>query len=855
MDARADAEGVPPSGWWCGPVVAYEYGTLAELLERSFQRFRDWKAVEAADGEGLTYGELEKVSREIASSLRRQYALRSGDRVGVRLPRSVSAITAVVACVRSGWCYVPIESSFPEERATVIAEDAGLKVVLSTEVFAGLLGAQSGAGSGEAPARPTAKAPAYAIYTSGTTGVPKGVVVGNRAAALFIQGLTELFALSPFDRVLQFASLSFDVSVLEVFVALSNGACLVLAGDRERADPAALSDFCHRHRVTVAEIPPALLDRLDPEKFEHLRLLSLGGEKFSMKPVRRWLRPGRRVVNGYGPTEATVMMTAWDCDETTPDDPAIGRPMPNALACVLDDAGMPCRIGEVGELHIGGPILADGYLGRAELTRDKFVTRLGPEGEPVRVYRSGDRVRWTSDGLLEILGRVDEQVQLNGHRVEPGEVECALLRIPAVRQTKVVKADRPGGPMLVAYCVCQPGAAIDVATVRTHLARRLPPYMIPAEVILLDALPLGANGKVDVQRLPAPGSDARATGLNENLAGLLDQVLRRHFGFQPIADDLSLVEAGADSLTLIAVVVQVEEAIGSQIDASAFFSRPTRGKLAELAMQAVEQRDRTEGLLQYLESYLRTLWLQPISTTGKRRLIVFLHCAGGSAHAFDQLGPVFAEQCDVVSVCLPGHDGRRGETAWTSIERLAERIREEVTSLDYPEVYLVGHSMGGLLAYEVARGMDARRLGGLMVVSSRSPDNPPRLRVSDAPDDRTFLMALSAFGGLTRDDFDRLDPDFVAVMRADCMASEGYEAVADPRARLSAPVYVLTGEKDSHREISHAWQAFASNRFVERTADCGHFPMTEAPEAFLALVKEMLAGETAAGAMSKSESE
>jgi medium-chain acyl-[acyl-carrier-protein] hydrolase len=249
-------------------------------------------------------------------------------------------------------------------------------------------------------------------------------------------------------------------------------------------------------------------------------------------------------------------------------------------------------------------------------------------------------------------------------------------------------------------------------------------------------------------------------------------------------------------------------------------------------------------LLRYLDGYLRGLWLHQVSVTGKRQLVVFFHCAGGSAHAFDRFGPALADRCDAVSVCLPGHDARRGERPWASLQRLAERVREEVAALDYPETYLVGHSMGGLLAYEVARGMEVSRLGGLMVVSSRSPDRPPRLRVSDAREDRDFLEALSAFGGLTRHDIDWLDPAAVAAMRADCVASESYEARPGPEARLTAPVYVLTGERDPHRDAPDAWRRFAAGRFVERLADCGHFPTTEATDVFLALLRDMLAGGT-----------
>ncbi len=373
----------------------------------------------------------------------------------------------------------------------------------------------------------------YVIYTSGTTGKPKGVEIEHRSAAHLVRVEGKLFGVEPQDRVYQGFSLAFDASVEEVWLAFFAGATLV-AGTRETArSGAALSRKLAGARVTVLSCVPTLLAMMD-EDVPTVRLLILGGETCPPDLIKRWWRPGRRVFNTYGPTEATVIAT---CAECHPDEPVtIGQPIPNYLACILDERLRPVPAGTAGELCLGGPGLARGYLGRPELTRERFIYLEAsgrqqaagsgnesadypsprPSPHPMgrggaaastaqRFYRTGDLARWTPEGKLEFLGRIDTQVKVRGFRVELAEIEAVLLECAGVQAAAVaLREDGPALQQLVAYIVPQPGAVFDAQTIRATLRERLPAYMIPALLERVRQLPTLSSGKVDRTRLPAP---------------------------------------------------------------------------------------------------------------------------------------------------------------------------------------------------------------------------------------------------------------------------------------------------------------------------------------------------------------
>ncbi len=474
----------------------------------------------------MSYGELERQSNQLARFLRSR-GVRRGDCVGLWLPRSIDALRALLGILKAGAAYVPLDPEYPAERVDFILSDCQARALVTTSDLAIKVGAfrgqmaaldrqqseiaaQSGEPLGRAETGATPEDLCYVIYTSGTTGQPKGVEIAHRSACHLVRAEGKLFQVQSSDCVYQGFSLAFDASVEEVWLAFFAGAVLVVGTQEMVRSGPALSRKLADAGVTVLSCVPTLLAMMD-EDVPTVRLLILGGEACPPDLVKRWWRPGRRVFNTYGPTEATVIAT---CAECRPDEPiTIGQPVPNYLACVLNEQLRPVPPGIAGELCLGGIGLARGYLGRPELTHEKFISIEVPAlhnqtnlCSAQRFYRTGDLVRWTPDSTkLEFLGRIDTQVKIRGFRVELGEIESVLLKCPGVQAAAVaLREDVPGVRQLVAYLVPKRATRFDAKAVRSRLHTHLPAYMIPALLETLPQLPTLASGKVDRKSLPAP---------------------------------------------------------------------------------------------------------------------------------------------------------------------------------------------------------------------------------------------------------------------------------------------------------------------------------------------------------------
>ncbi|MGP4092626.1 non-ribosomal peptide synthetase, partial [Streptomyces sp. KR55] len=449
--------------------------------------------------EALTYGELEARANRLARHLA-SLGVGRESRVGLCLPRGVDMVVALLAVWKAGGAYVPLDPEYPGERLAYMVSDSGASVVLTTAATAGEVPAGVEVvlleETPEAPAGPlnTVVDPsqlAYVIYTSGSTGRPKGVAVAHGGVANLAEVMRPVLGVEPGTTALQFASFSFDAAVLDVAVTLGAGGALAIATSEERTEPSALAEMIRTAGVQVASVVPSLLGVLDPADVPGVENWVLGAERLSAGLAARW-RAQARVWNTYGPTEATVISTATLLEEgISPEGapPAIGSPIGNTRTFVLDDFLRPVPPGVTGELYVSGAGLARGYNNRPDLTAERFVACPFVEGG--RMYRSGDLARWTSDGLLEFAGRADEQVKIRGFRVEPGEVEAVLAGHPDVAQAAVVvREDRPGDKRLVAYVVPAEAEDFDIPGLRQFAGARLPEYMVPSAVMVLDALPL-----------------------------------------------------------------------------------------------------------------------------------------------------------------------------------------------------------------------------------------------------------------------------------------------------------------------------------------------------------------------------
>ncbi|MFP2934471.1 amino acid adenylation domain-containing protein, partial [Pyxidicoccus sp. 3LG] len=434
-------------------------------------------------------------------------------------------------------------------------------------------------------------AAAYVIYTSGSTGRPKGVMVAHRGVLSLARHMIRTTGARAGQRVLQFASFSFDASVHEVTMALLSGATLVLASREELMPGQPLVETLRSQAIDSAQMPPSVLAVLPAEGLERLTTLQTGGEACPAEVVTKWA-PGRRFINAYGPTEATVIATHQTCAPNGLK-PPLGKALSNTRLYVLDAHLRPVPVGVAGELFIGGVGLARGYLGRPELTAERFIPDAFGTEPGARLYRTGDRVRWLADGTLDYLGRTDFQVKLRGFRIEPGEVEAILAQHPAVRQALVlVREDAPGDKRLVAY-VTGHGSTPDTATLRDFLKQRLPDYMVPGAYVALDTFPLTPNGKVDRRALPAPEVassaatyEAPATATEEQLAALWAEVLR----VEKVGRHDDFFALGGHSLLATQVVARVRKAFEVELPLRALFEAPTVAALAPRIESAGRER-------------------------------------------------------------------------------------------------------------------------------------------------------------------------------------------------------------------------------------------------------------------------
>ncbi|MFD1542539.1 non-ribosomal peptide synthetase [Nonomuraea guangzhouensis] len=579
---------------WCGTGTGPEGRTVTELFAEQAAARPEADAV-VCGGRTVGYGELEERANRLARLLAARGA--GPERyVAVALPRSIDMVVAVLAVLKAGAAYLPLDLDQPADRIAAMIDDTRPVLAVATRESARALppglplvepddpALARLPGSAPAPAaRP--ENPAYVIYTSGSTGRPKAVVVTHEGVHDMVRIQRERMGAGPGARVLQFASLSFDGAFWELVLALLSGGTLVVATDAERPPGTPLAGLIARERVTHVTLPPTAIATLPEDGVPKGAVLVVAGETCPPELVRAW-SPGRRMFNGYGPTETMVGATLSEPLTPADADPGpvpIGRPFPSIRTYVLDERLRPAPIGVPGELYLGGTRLARGYLNRQGLTGARFVA--DPYGPPgARMYRTGDRARWLADGRLEHAGRTDDQVKLRGFRIELGEVEAALAEQPTVvAAAAAVKEDANGTRRLVAYLVPADGGA-DPAELREVLRRRLPEHMVPTAFVLLPALPLTHSGKVDRQALPIP-TGARHSG-EEYVAPrtpaerALAAVWARVLGVERVGVHDNFFDLGGDSILGLQVVAGARAA-GLALTPRQMFLRQTVADLAD----------------------------------------------------------------------------------------------------------------------------------------------------------------------------------------------------------------------------------------------------------------------------------
>jgi amino acid adenylation domain-containing protein len=562
------------------------------------------------EGHQVSYRELNRRANQLGNYLQK-IGVGPEVLVGLYLERSVEMVVALMGVLKAGGGYLPLDSAYPLERIAFMLEDAGVGVALTRRKFEERLPAYWGQtvlidgeweriseqSEGEPESAVIPENLAYVIYTSGSTGRPKGVIVEHKGLCNLGEVQKDRFRLGAQSRVLQFASLSFDASVWEIFSALSAGGSLHMYEQQSLMLGADLIRILKKDQITTVTLPPTVLAELEEEGLFHLQTVIAAGEASSAGIVERWAR-GREFFNAYGPTESTVCASMSGC-EAGDGAPTIGQPIANMRLYILDREMNPVPVGVRGELCISGIGVARGYLGRPELTAERFTPDIFVGEGGVRLYRTGDLGRYLPDGRIEFIGRADYQVKVRGYRIELGEIGALLNEHPSVKQSVVVaREDERGGKRLIGYVVGE--GEVSEVELKKYLRERAPEYMAPEAILALEEMPLTANGKIDRKRLPmldGVGREVwredvgRRTPVEEIVGGIFEEVLK----VDRVGRAENFFEIGGHSLLATRVISRVRTAFGVEIGLGSIFEDPTVGGMARRIEEALKSGERDEA--------------------------------------------------------------------------------------------------------------------------------------------------------------------------------------------------------------------------------------------------------------------
>ncbi|MEU7260676.1 hybrid non-ribosomal peptide synthetase/type I polyketide synthase [Streptomyces rimosus] len=665
-----------------------------------------------APGRTLTYGELDRRSDAVADWLVEGGAA-PGALVGVVMEKGWEQVVAVLGVLKSGAAYVPIDVAVPTERLRLLLDTADVKLVLTQTCVAErtawpqgvqVLPVDMAAATGRTPVSAAGPAQpgdlAYVIFTSGSTGIPKGVMIEHAAALNTVHDINDRFEIGESDRVLALSALNFDLSVYDVFGLLAAGGALVLPEPDALREPGRWLELVAEHGVTVWNTVPALMEMFtehalatDRTAAVPLRTVMMSGDWIPVTlPDRiRDLVPGAAVWSLGGATEASVWSILHPIDRVDLSWASIpyGTPMRNQQFAVLNDAMQPCPVWVPGQLYISGAGLARGYLGDEGRTRAAFI-RHPITGE--RLYRTGDLGRYLPDGTIEFLGREDFQVKVQGYRIELGEIEAALLQHPGVRAAvAAVSGERHGTKNLVAYVVLDEDADLQdpPARLRQALGETLPAYFVPQHILVLDALPLSANGKVDRAALPSPDAPGGQSGdevlPRDEVEKLLAGIWQQFFGPDSIGVHVSFFTLGGNSLMAVRLMARIQQLLGCSLPISTLFASPTIALLAE-AVRAAGATARRSALV-------------PINAAGSKPPLFIVHPVGGDVLCYAGLAGLLGDDQPCYGLQTPD-----GDPVPATVTEMAAHYTEAVTKLVPRGPYrLAGWSMGGVIALEMAR--------------------------------------------------------------------------------------------------------------------------------------------------------
>ncbi|GAA1965042.1 non-ribosomal peptide synthetase [Kitasatospora viridis] len=799
-----------------------EPATLAQLFAARAARTPHAPAVVCGDAV-LSFAEVERRAAGLAARLLAR-GTRPQDVVAVALPRSVELVVAVLAISRIGAVHLPVDPGYPAERIAYLLADAAPVLLLAAD---GTPLPEHGIARLPLPAEPVRGHPApavramppdstaYLIYTSGSTGRPKGVRVPQRGLSSLAAAMADRFGITAGSRVLQLASPGFDASIMELLMAWSRGAALVVpepaAGpERWRAAVLAgpeLAGLITRARVTHAVIPPAVLATVPVLPAGVLDCLVVGAEACPPELVTAWA-PGRRMINAYGPTESTVAATISDPLAPGGGPPPIGRPVAGTRVLLLDDRLRPVPPGVPGDVYLAGAGLALGYAGRPGLTAGRFVA--DPYGTPgTRLYHTGDRAHRDPDGQLVFAGRSDDQVKIRGVRIEPGEVAAALRALPGVADAAVIVRTGPDGPRLLGYLTPRHDAALEPGELRRRLAAVLPAAMLPATLTVLDRIPLTAHGKVDraalAELLPDPAADGTAAQPRTPREEIVRDVFAEVLGRSAVGVEDGFFELGGHSLLAVRLVDRLREVLGVDLGLEQVFRTPDVAGLAA-ALDGGAQRGPYTGLL-------------PIRVGGDRPALFCVHPVNGLAWCYAGLAGLLPPGTPVFG--LQAVDGPADAPLPGSVREMAEAYVERIRAVQPHGPYqLLGWSFGGNVAHAMATLLQraGERVSLLALLDSRLHGGGP---AEPAEDDLLTARLHFEHGALRHVEpaqLARLDE----VTRNNLRLAAGYRPE-----RFRGDVLHVLAEHPEHGAApgAEAWHAAVDGRIHPHRIPAGHYDL------------------------------
>lgn len=865
------------AGWMDTAELYPEARCMHEFFEAQVARTPDAPAI-IYEQQQYTYAELNAHANRLAHHLQ-TLGVGPDVCVGLYMEKSLDTLVALLGILKAGGAYVPLDPLYPPERVRLMMEDAGAGTLLTEASLAAALprlddvqvvrmDTDHDVFAGQSAANPpivvTAANLFYVLFTSGSTGRPKGVAVEYRNYLNYFHGVMRRIKPQPGMQYAMVSTFSTDLGTIQFWAPLTTGGTTHIVAYERATDPEAMVDYFCRHRIDVLKLVPSHYDALQgiPEANAIVprHLVIFTGEASHWGTVARvkQLNPQCMVQDHYGVTETTCATLVKNAPDVIPEDHVatlpLGEPLGNVCVYTLDQHLEPTPPGVPGELCIGGRGVTRGYFGRPGLTAERFVPDPFSVEPGARMYRTGDLAYFRYDGSLKLLGRMDFQIKIRGYRIEAGEIETLLCERPAVQDAVVIaREDTPGDRRLVAYVVPLPlqRDALDVAALREALRARLPDYMVPSAFVILDAIPLNPNGKVDRFRLPQPEYSRLEAGTafvaprNEDEARIA-AVWCAVLGLETVGIDDNFFDVGGESFKAIRAVRK----IGQDVSVMDLFKHPTIRGLAALTSAQQDSALRA-GLLHELT--------QPISAQRRKLTLVCVPYGGGSAITYRPLAEALPGDIALYAVQLPGHDFSRKAEALQRVPDIARQCAEEIKRDIHGPLALYGHCVGAALVLEIARLLEA---DGVAVLGLYLAGAFPTARIPGKlfewwhrlfpverwTPTRDIYEGLRALGGFA-EDMGQEEREFVLKsIRHDALMAEEYYTQAFHAGigeKLKAPVLCIVGERDRatelYRERFHEWEHFSERATLAVVPQAGHYFLKHQAQRLAGIIAEQRA--------------